>query len=130
MRAFPIPRAASMVALFALIQGQGSAPPSPFARPPVEEDAVLIAKINEAIRRGEEWLLSTQGEAGSWNGEERGARIGYTELVLYALAVSGEGKAEAAAPVPKDPAPKKGAKPEIPHAAKIVKALEKGFEFV
>ena len=96
---------ALLLPLLALLQGGGAArpasAPSPFERPPVDQDLGLVTKINESIRRAEEWLLATQGERGSWNREEHGARIGYTELVLYALASSGEGSGGA----PEKPAP-------------------------
>lgn len=77
----------ALVAPLALNQGPKSKrPPHDFESVPVERDATLVSKINEAITRGERWLVGVQGKEGSFQSEERGVRIGYTELALYALA--------------------------------------------
>lgn len=81
--------------------GQGGSPaksPAPKPAPrvtafdvlPVESDALLQGRVHSAIARGEQWLVGAQGKRGSWQGEETAARVGYTELALYALAASGE----------------------------------------
>lgn len=60
-----------------------------FDRRPVEDDAALIERINQAIVQGERWLMQSQGKEGSFQNEERSARVGYTELALFALSSSG-----------------------------------------
>jgi hypothetical protein len=110
------------------------APKSPFEIPPVEKDPVLVGKINESIHRGEKWLLDSQGKAGSWQKEETGTRIGYSELALYALASSAE-KLDPNDPSGKGPAkPPAGQKPHKPtpaeeHAHALAAAVEKGFAY-
>lgn len=101
-----------------------------FLAPPVENDAAMIAKINSAIERGERYLLESQGKHGSWQNEERGARIGYTELALYALASTAEELAPPATPEAK-PAKPRGAKPAPPpRGAEIAAAIERGIGYV
>ncbi|HKE02044.1 MAG TPA: hypothetical protein VKE69_13595 [Planctomycetota bacterium] len=99
---------------------------------PVEKDAALVAKINEAVARGEAWLVKEQGPKGSWNNEERGARTGYTELALYALASSAEA-------IPSEPdlvAPANAGKVKVEaserevHALAMGRAIVNGLKFV
>jgi hypothetical protein len=117
---------------------KGAAPPakSPFEVPPVEKDAALVKTINEAIQRGEQWLVENQGKGGSWQKEEAGVRIGYTELALYALSSSAEklapGDGNGKAPAGKGPgAPGKAQKPNAAeeHARAVTAAVAKGFAF-
>jgi hypothetical protein len=116
---------------------------SVFQSPPVEEDAQLVERINKAIARGERWLTRNQGREGSFQNEERSARIGYTELALYALASGSEvlsperlkelaaKKPPANPPRPPGPGPRNdnNESPEA-HAIEVTKAIERGFQFV
>ncbi|MBI3820684.1 MAG: hypothetical protein HY286_18500 [Planctomycetes bacterium] len=112
--------------------------PSPFERRPVEDDAPLIADINNAITRGENWLLEIQGPEGSWQNEERSARIGYTELALYAISNGAEalpGTVDKDSKKPKNPPKPAGggkAAPQSPeeHARLVSLAINRGFDFV
>lgn len=122
-------------------QGKPAAqkPATAFEQSPVEEDAALVAKINQSILRGERWLLRNQGREGSWQNEERSSRIGYTELALFALTASAEAvTSEAQEPLPRGkppagklPGPKPGAEPTPEeHSRMMADAIARGFEYV
>ena len=136
----PIPTLAGLAALAVAVGLQGPKPKpvkSPFETMPVERDATLVAKINEAITRGESWLVKVQGKSGSFQSEERGARIGYTELALYALASGAltlpgdEPQATGSKPaVDKGAKPKKKEEPVEDHPHALRSAIERGLAFV
>jgi hypothetical protein len=130
------PHSLPIVAVLALAAGAQGVKPNPvkpaFEQIPVERDASLVAKINESITRGEAWLVNVQGKSGSFQSEERGARLGYTELALYALA---SGALSFPDVEPKAPAAPKGVKPVKPdpaeeHARALREAIERGLAFV
>ncbi|MFN0206779.1 MAG: hypothetical protein ACKVS6_10775 [Planctomycetota bacterium] len=118
-----------------------------FSAPAVEDDPALIERINKSITRGERWLARNQGPQGSWQSEERSARIGYSELALYALTSSSElltpeqlkelttkkaGEKPLKTTKPADAAKAKNADAFDPeaHSILISGAIEKGFQFV
>lgn len=114
-------------------QGKGNA----FEQPAVEDDAPMVSKINQAIARGERWLIKNQGPEGSWQHEERAARIGYSELALFALTANAEmtSSHDNNPADPKAKNPKKPRKPEDEptpeeHAREVSLAISRGFNFI